>query len=659
MKYTILLFGCLLSTMLKGQIDTIAVEQITVTATRASQDDPLTIQNINKTEIEEVYIGQNPSALLEQLSPSIVTYGDGGNTLGNYVQIRMRGISQSRVNMTLNGVPLNDMMDQGTFFSNFGDFGNSISSIQVHRGVGTSNNGVASFAGAVNFEGPQLRSNSDGVELQSTVGSFGTGRIAMEGQTGMTESGWSFYGRGTHLLSDGYKINSGTTSNSMFLSGGYFGAKDWVQVTAFAGSTQNGQAYLPVLRSDIDENPRTNYNWNTDVDDFSQELIQLKYTRLAGSNTVWNTTAYYGGARGFFPFSYEFGGLVTEQYGVENNHYGIMSDVNYDNGSLNLKAGIHAYTFDRENLDFFEPDIDNPFGLENSEKREFSVFAKANYDLGSINLFADVQLRNVAMQFSESNLSDRNNTFINPKIGINFSLAESTRLYVSYGLTSREPTRSDVVNSGGSIENESVSDLELGYQYSSDQFQIQANVFHMDFNNEIALVGRLQQNSYIDIRTNVENSQRTGLELQSNVSISDKIDAGLIATFMQTNVDSFNGVTDVENVLSPKWIVRPQIGFAVTKGFKLNLNGLYISDSFIELSNQEDFIIPSFFILNAQADVQVTSKFGLTLSANNIFDQLYFTDGSVVDTDFDGIPEGPGFRVQPPANFYIMGRVRF
>ena len=114
-------------------MDTLDIDEVTVAASKATAADPVTFQDIDAVEIDEIYYGQNPTVLLERLSPSVVTFGDGGANLGNYVNFRMRGMHHSRINKTLDGVPLDDMVGQSTFFSNFSDFGNSLGGIQVQR----------------------------------------------------------------------------------------------------------------------------------------------------------------------------------------------------------------------------------------------------------------------------------------------------------------------------------------------------------------------------------------------------------------------------------------------------------------------------------------------------------------------------------------------
>ena len=648
----------LIANQLAAQIaDTLDLDAVTISSTKATASDPVTFQNITSEQISNIYYGQNPTALIERLSPSVVTYGDGGANLGNYVNFRMRGINHTRINKTFDGVPLDDMVDQATYFSNFSDFGNSLGGIQVQRGVGTSNNGIASYGGSINFESSKLYSADQGGQVQLLGGSFNTLRATAEIRTGLMGNKLSFYGRMSRTTSDGYKNGSASDATGFFVSGGYFGEKDIIKFTAFSGKSERGQAYLPVSLTDIINDPRTNYNNINDVDDFEQELVMLKYARIMNSGLTWNNTAYYGGARGVFPFAVS----DTEQYvyGVENDHYGFISDITYQKKYLNIKGGIHAYTFDRLNFEYLAPNSANPYDSDTTDKSEFSAFGKVNYQTGKVGLTADIQLRTVFMKFSPVDFRDRDWTFFNPKVGITYDIDPTNSLYASFGRTGREPTRSDVRNSDDAIVEEYVNDLEIGWRSNSEKLAVNANFFYMDFQNEISLVGALQELSYIDIRTNVASSSRVGVELQSAYSLSDKVQFGLNAAFMKTSVDEYEEIKDVKQIFSPELIISPDLTFNIKDGIRFNLSGQYVSESFIELSNRSDYIAPSFFIVNAQADIRLSKSLSLNATLNNIFDELYFTDGAPVDVDFDGNPEGPGFRVQPPRNSYLMLRLKF
>jgi iron complex outermembrane receptor protein len=102
--------------------------------------------------------GQEPSFILNS-QPSVFSYSDTGNEYG-YSYFRMRGMDQTRINMTLDGMPLNEGEDMGVYFSNYPDFLGSIHTIKMEPGASISNNGVAGYAGSIDFESINLRKDT-------------------------------------------------------------------------------------------------------------------------------------------------------------------------------------------------------------------------------------------------------------------------------------------------------------------------------------------------------------------------------------------------------------------------------------------------------------------------------------------------------------------
>jgi len=645
MKKSILLLSIIycfsISYLLSQSKDSVDIEQVIISATRASKTDPVTVQNISAREINRIYVGQDPAFLLQQLSPSIISFSDAGSDIGNYTQFRLRGIDQSRINITLDGVPLNDMLDQGVFFSNFSDFGNSVESIQVQRGVSASNVGVASYGGAVNFESARVFGEERGTELQLTTGSFGTLRTTAELRTGLLDNGVGGYVRASRTITDGFKDHSGADSYSIFGSVGYKGGKDVLKLTGFMGKTQNDQAYLPVLLSDIEANPRTNNNHPNDTDDFEQELILLKYQRSITPEASLDATIYYGGARGVFPF-----GLDDETqlvFGLTNDHYGFLSNLKLEKDNYTLTTGLQAYQFDRTNSDFTAPNVTNPMEISESNKSEISGYVKINYPIGDLSLFANVQARSVGIDLiplDTLGLSlDDSWFFLNALAGLNYQFTDDQSAYLSIGRTGREPTRLDLLN--GVLDEEYVTDIELGYRINNRKWTANANLFFMSFTDEISNIGALQELSYFVVTQNVPS---------------------INAAYLTTNVSEFDNGTeifrDVDQIFSPSLVIRPQIDFHLFDGFHALLSGRYVSDAFMELSNQESFELPAHTVLNAQFDFELTKNLDISFLLNNITNERYFTEGVPVDADFDGIVEGPGFRIQPPRHFYLIATLR-
>jgi len=679
---------------------TYKLDEVVIHAVRGNALRPSTRDIISKKQIENVYIGQDAIYVIDNLSPSIISYSESGTNVTNYGLIRLRGIDQSRINITLDGTPLNDMIDQGVFFSNFTDFSNSIESIQVERGVGTSTNGTASYAGSIDFQSVDLRNRDAGVELQFTTGSFGTYRGSIELISGMLADKFNFYSRFTKTHTDGYRYHSGTDSYSFFFSGGYFGERDMVTLKGFTGKTQNGLAYLPVAISDIETDPRTNYVNENDIDNFGQDFLQLQYTRSLSDYSSLVTTLYYGAAGGDFPAGwyvtdsiysaespdgyYLSERLMQINYPLFNDHYGFISyfDHNSKNQKIDLSAGIHAYTFQRQNLESVIPDNANPYYDERSWKNELSLFTKIDYRLNRLLLYADLQLRTLKLEIDpdETLLPEEPNvvknwTFLNPKLGLTYTLDGVKDLYLFYGYTGREPTKIDILGgfqlNGANLENvlsddvkpEYVHDIEAGFRINRFDFKGQVNAFFMKFNNEIAPIGEYVPEGFIQLRKNIPSSYRAGIEFDWKWNFVPAFYFNGNMTLMQSRIKEYAPEEDpqvYENVtqpFSPNIMAMASLIYQFRNLFDVEISGRYVGESYLEPTNQADLILPSFFVADLRFGINFYKENRLELFFNNIFNKQYFTYGAPVDPSFDGNLE-PGYFVQPPRNLFLQLTLR-
>lgn len=313
-KHSLLLIVLLSLTtkQLKAQdallIDTIyQLKQAVVVTYQADKLTPMTFQNINSKELKLKSIGQEPSFLLSE-TPSITVYSDAGNTQG-YAYFRMRGIDQTRINMTLDGMPLNEPEDQGAYFSNYPDILNSISKIQIQRGVGTSKNGVASYGGSIQLFSPNLY-DSTKTTLGFSYGSFNSLRAFGEFNSGIKNKK-ALYVRASQIYSDGYKYHSSNNSQSIFISSGLFYDKTSWKINLLAGHQQNQLAWLGVSDSLIAIDRRTNAN-SKERDRFTQCLVQLQNRWKLNTFTTIQSSLYYTFLKGNYDFNLNnFLGLPT------------------------------------------------------------------------------------------------------------------------------------------------------------------------------------------------------------------------------------------------------------------------------------------------------------------------------------------------------------
>ena len=675
-------------------IPSMVLEEVVVKSIRADRKQPVAQTTFQRPEILSEYWGQDATLNLERMVPSILTHSESGSNFGNYSLMRLRGIDQTRINITLNGVPLNDMVDQGVFFSNFPDFTNNVQSVQVQRGVGTSTNGTASYAGSVSYETTRINTADPSGSLAFTAGSFGSLRASAAISSGLVLDKFAFSARFTKSYSDGYKYHSGSNGESLFFSAGYFGEKDLVKLNILRGQNRNELAYLPVFIDDIRADPRTNYLDPGDEDDYSQSVYQFQHTHWFDPQLSLNTSIYYGNAGGDFPYGFDdgTGNIIQLNYPLSNDHYGFMTSVSAASGSgWQVDAGLHLYEFKRTNEEGYLPDKANPYYSDHTNKDEISFFGKASRTFDRWHVYGDLQVRMVELEFEPDlaylgaqgvntdglEVLERNWTFVNPKLGVRYQASNATSVFLSLGYSGREPTRSDilgattinaynldVVLNENAVKAEYVTDLELGADFTFDDFQVQANLFFMDFNDEIAPTGEYITEGFVQLRQNIADSYRTGLEADWKWTPVEGLEIQAQTTYMRSKVKSFapgdetETFEDVEHILTPKWLLNGKAEYAFGEFVTLGLSGRYVSESFLELTNQPDLVMPDFVVANLHLILQWRSH-QLDLRLNNLFDKLYFTNGAPVDVDFDGLYDGPGFMVQAPRNFFATLRLNF
>lgn len=652
----LLVLMCILTVGLTyGQEDTtktITLEGVSVTGVRADKKTPVTSTTVTRDDIKKTYQGEEVSAVLGT-TPSVTTSYDGGHPQG-YTYFRLRGIDQTRVNMTLNGVPLNEPEDQGVYFSNYPGFSNNIKSMQIQRGVGTSTNGVSSYAGSINFESPT--GFKKGTDLEFGYGSFNTMRFNASNSTGLSKKGFALYSNFSTFATDGYKYNSGSKGYSFFMSGGYYGEKDVVKFTAFTGRSFNQMAWAAVSEDDIANDPRTNYNTPLEDDDFMQSFAQLQYTRRLGERSLLSTTVYYNRLDGQWDLDLApFGaGPDILNYQLASNFYGAMTNYKYVGNKLKLNVGLHGNMYDREHAMAILPDVKTTFYTNTGFKNEISGFVKAGYDIGKFTLFGDAQLRHTTFRYEgDVDMPNLQWTFFNPKGGVVYNHCKHWRIYASVGQSHREPTRNDMfmgednLVSYTEVTPEEVIDYEVGAGYSGDRLGVRGNVYYMDFKNEITLIGALGSNG-LPLMANVENSFRSGIELDIFYKIIKKNNHTL-SIGNNTNL-SYNRITDGGTKFQPLYTPPVVSNTTLTyeyKKFFIGVNAKYHSTSYIDFNNE--YTTPSFLVCGI--DAGYTYK-GVTLTGriNNITNEQYYTNGYAVgDTRY--------FFVNAPVSGYLTLKV--
>ena len=645
------------------------LEGVMISAVRESAA-PISQKTLSRTDIQQHYFGQDIPLVLQGATPSLTSYAETGNYWG-YSYIRLRGLDQSRINITLDGIPLNDPEDQVLYFADFPDLANSLQSIQVQRGVGTSSNGTASYAGSINMETMSLAAAPRAGTVQVEGGSFGSRRISADYNTGQLPNHLAFYGRLSALHTDGYRYHSGVEGISGFLSGGYYGDRDILKFTATAGYMRDTMAYLAVPAADLDTNRRINPLSPQERDGFGEQLASIAYTHLLNENSSITATLYRLSAAGDYDVLLD----SLETLHLDFVSYGVTSAWSYHRNGLKLDLGFNADSYARDHYAFMHPDLGNPLYFNTSYKHDVAGFAKLGYTLGRATLFGDLQARHAEFRYSPDvhagiSGSSISWSFLNPKIGATYQLTGPLSIYASYGKTSREPTRTDMfagfdsldttsVGFGGGLNRvkpETVHDVEVGTNYRSETLDVQANLYSMDFRNEIAPIGAL---SYIGspLNKNVAASYRRGIEadvtyrgiprwiLSGNATES----MNRIREYTDSSGDVPVTYHNVEPLLTPRFLSFARAQFALTPSIDLGVQGRYQSVSFLENTSDRRYVLPE----SADLDASIGWRIGqaeLLVRGNNLTNSKKYGSGYASD----GVSY---YFVLPPRNVFVTLKV--
>jgi iron complex outermembrane receptor protein len=647
-----------------------SLERVTVTALRGDAAAPIPQRTMEREEIERRYVGQDVPLLLTG-QPSITSYADAG-AFSNYTYLRLRGIDHTRVNITLDGVPLNDPEDQFVYFSNFPDFGNSLESVQIQRGVGTSSYGTAAYAGAINFQSVPLAATERGGEVQFGRGSFGTTRGSAEWITGRVANRFAAYLRGSAHRTEGYRHHSGNTGQSYFANGAYFGARDIVKVTTFGGRSRNELAYLAVPVADIERDPRANPLGEDERDDFQQHFASASWTRAFSEQAALQTTAYTIWASGDYDVRIP---PDLQNFRLASRVVGALATWSATRGPLDLDVGVHASAYHRHHALAVRPNLQTLIYHNTGRKREHSAFTKAALSLGDVILYGDVQVRRPEFEYlpdAHAGVAGSSTawTFVNPKAGITWQLSRGATVYASHGSNGREPTRNDMFAGFDNVDTtnanfvgplsrvrpERVYDTEAGVRWRIPSLSANVNLFNMRFRNEITPVGAL---SYIGLplRKNVRASSRRGIEADVTWRPVPGVAASLNATLSRNRIaeytDDATGTTyrDVEPLLTPSMLFNHAVDWRMARELSVSVRGRYVGRSFLANTGDAAFITPPAYLLDAGVAWQ-RGPHELAIQVMNVRSARFYAAGYT-----DGV--SPYYFVAAPRAIFVTATVGF
>lgn len=635
---------------------------------------------LSSNTLRETNHGQSLDKVLSQL-PNIFYYGDSGTDMG-YNYIRLRGMGQERMNITLDGMPWNESEDFGCYFSNIPNMMASMSYINVLNGASVTNNGTAAYAGTISLESVNLRKDTVSyAELGG--GSFNSFKTSVVYNMGVKKE-WGLHVQATQQQTDGYKENTFNNSQNLTVKvGKFFNNKHSLDLLSMNGFHRNGQGYQGVTEEYLDKHPNPfkqaiSGNRQTETDNFYTTYNRLQYKGTFSDNIFLTASAYYSHQLGDYRIGWDDeeapSGKVLNNYHLNFNMIGVMATTKWViKNNLSLVGGINADYYQRKHIGYDIANTDSVINIWHANgkpsyynnvgrKPEVNVFATVNYSpLKNLGLSGSIQYRATELKYRVNQAAymdteydkDFQHTwnFVNYSLMADYSFNSNNTVYAKYSVTNREPSRTDLfggeyisIDSPLNTDHECVNDLEIGYNVKYDRIKANINYYYMNFKDELVATGELSPINFLPIHEQM-NTYRSGIE------VSAEYNPFKTFNIIANGAWSVNKIKDLStnNTFSPKWVVFGEVNYTFGK-VKVGLNTNYRSTMYMDVQNE--FKLKQFFSLNAYTSMTVLKRVDLGVYLNNITNRLNISNGSVADNI-------PYYLIDNPFSFFIDCKIRF
>ena len=636
-------------------------------------------------EVSAANVSQDIPFLLEDMQ-SVVATSETGTGIG-YTSMRIRGTDMSRINVTLNGVPLNDAESQDVFFVDFGDLSSTLGKIDVQRGVGTSTNGTASFGGSINFETKE-NSLEPAFQFTGVVGSFGTRKIAVAASTPLIDSTLTLGINFSRLRSDGYIQRSKSSIQSFDANLSFMHKKHKLSALFFYGDEITGITWngLPAEMYDVDptyniagryyDDDGNECFYENETDNYIQKRGILSYEYGHSQPFSFNCSLFWTNGNGYYEqyhddasladygFSNAIHDIVCDE-GMDNNFYGYIANLIYKKKKIDFTLG-HSYSiYDGNHYGYVlwiqddgTTDLSQPYYRHSGLKKDLNVFGKLNYVINSqLNTYADLQYRNISynIEGSDYDLSDLdvecNWNFWNPKFGLVYKLPAKQTLSASFAVANREPTKTNITEylkqeQTRELHHETLYDIEIGYRKVWKKLLFTANLYSMKYDNQLVQTGKLNFIGY-SLMENVKDSYRRGLECSFDYRPVKEIEWGGNVTFSCNKIRDYVeyaqeydelgnelqkeiklGTTDIS--YSPNFVASHKIIVFPTEGLSIGIVSKLVGEQYFDNTSSDDRKIKRYVVHDFQAryvwKVGETSSLDFQFLINNLLDKKYISN---------------------------------
>ncbi len=660
-------------------------DAVIVSSSRIKPYEPLTYSEVSGEDLKT----KNPIVdlpLLLEDTPSAVATSDAGGGVG-YTGLRIRGSDLTRINVTLNGVPVNDAETHQVYFVDFADIASSVDNIQIQRGVGTASNGAASFGASINIKTDET-SDKAYATVNSSYGSFCTLKNNIVFSTGRN-NGFIFNGRISKQTSNGYIDRASSDLFSYYLSTTWTGEKNILKLLLMTGKEKTYQAWNGVPKDLVDTNPTYNPSgamydettgtflgyYDNEIDNYRQSYYQLHYAHDFGQNTILKAATFMTTGKGYYEnfINDAINGNNIRQNWLDNVIFGFQTSFEKKINDIELNIGtsfnrfygqhygiiVHSAQQLAENTKWYQNDGD---------KRYFNIYGNLNYQLDKFNLFAEFQYRHIDYKIVGDHEDLRDVTqhlyfnFYNPKAGIFYVPNKNNKTYFSVAFSNREPHRDIFVQADEEqkrrIKHEKLIDYELGYVFTNSLFNINTNVFYMNYHDQLVLTGEIN-NIGAAIMTNVDKSYRYGLEISTSLKPNKYLQIEANLSLSQNKIKDFIdyvnmydenwnflgqisknlGTTDIS--FSPSVIAGVSLTTKPLDGLTICLKSRYVGRQYIDNTSNSERCLDPYFLVDTFASYKIKQslfrELNLRFALNNIFNTKRCTNAwvyrAIVGTD--------------------------
>ena len=614
--------------------------------------------------------GQEPSHVFSFM-PNIFSMSDNGTEFG-YGYFRIRGLDQTRINVTLDGMPWNEAEDYGTYFANSPDLMSSLHSIKVERGTSSSNNGTASSGGSINLESIDLLKDTISYAYAGG-GSYKTYKTSIIYNSGLFNKHHALHVKATQQQTDGFKDNSFNNSQAFTIKYGYFfNDRHNIEVLSLNGRHRNGQGWLGNTMNELKVNKHANGNIKTEDDEWIQTINKIQYKGQLRDNVILTASTYLQYQNGWYNMDLDnymnrmvdpawIPTNILYSYGLTHYLYGgnVATKIYLDN--LSITAGANAYAYDRNHFmaDHGKNIPDIEYYDNTGHKNDVNAFLSASYTLGKFNIGANVQYRHVDFRYHTAYYEfdrfayDTNWNFINWGANVEYNFTNNMKAYARYSEVSREPTRTDMFGGNeyftGNITTnkaERSHDVEVGYEVCSNKVKANVNLYYMAFTNERVLNGQYGLNG-LPLHDTADKSYRMGIEGTVDWNFWKGFHYIMNGSLSKNKIDTetFNNKT---HILTPAVTFNNEINYD-GGNWTVGLNNKYRSNMYIDQAN--NYKVPYYLTFNIRGSYRYKkAEFGLYV--NNILNRTNYYNAAEGATGLLWFREG-GTNVFADVKYYF------